>query len=168
MKRLRFALFLAAPLVFAQPPDLLKELRFRMVGPLRAGRVVAVAGVPSQPNTYYFGSVGGGVWKTSDSGNTWANVSDGFFKTSSVGAIAVADSDPNTIYVGMGESCVRGNASNGDGVYKSTDAGRTWRNVGLEQTYHIGAVVVHPTNPDIAYVAALGHLWGPNAERGVY
>ena len=168
MKRLRFALLLAAPLLVAQEPDLLKELRFRMVGPLRGGRVVAVAGVPSQPSTYYFGSVGGGVWKTNDSGNTWANVSDGFFKTSSVGAIAVADSDPNVIYVGMGEACVRGNASNGDGVYKSVDGGKTWKNVGLQDSYHIGSVRIHPKNPDIAYVAALGHLWGPNEERGVY
>jgi len=103
-----------------------------------------------------------------DAGLSWLPISDGFFKTGSVGAIAVAGSDPNTIYVGMGEACVRGNASNGDGVYKSIDGGRTWRNVGLEQTYHIGAVVVHPKNPDIVYVAAVGHLWGPNPERGVY
>ena len=96
------------------------------------------------------------------------NVSDGFFKTASVGAIAVADSDPNVIYVGMGEACVRGNASNGDGVYKSVDGGKTWRNVGLQDSYHIGAVRVHPKNPDIVYVAALGHLWGPNEMRGVY
>ena len=168
MKPLRFALLLAAPLLFAQQPDLLKELRFRMVGPLRGGRVVTVSGVPSQPNTYYFGGVGGGVWKTNDAGNSWMNISDGFFKTSSVGAVAVADSDPNVIYVGMGEACVRGNASNGDGVYKSVDGGKTWTHVGLENTYHIGAVKIHPKNPDIAYVAALGHLWGPNDERGVY
>jgi len=127
-----------------------------------------VAGVPSDPKTYYFGATGGGVWKTTDAGLSWLPISDGFFKTGSVGAIAVAGSDPNTIYAGMGEVCVRGNASNGDGVYKSIDGGRTWRNVGLEQTYHIGAVVVHPKNPDIVYVAALGHLWGPNPERGVY
>ena len=161
---------LSAFLLAQQPSDnpLLRDLRFRLIGPFRGGRSVAAAGVPSQPKTFYFGATGGGVWKTTDAGLSWNPISDGFFKTGSVGAIAVADSDPNTIYVGMGESCVRGNASNGDGVYKSTDAGRTWRNVGLEQTYHIGAVVVHPTNPDIAYVAALGHLWGPNAERGVY
>jgi photosystem II stability/assembly factor-like uncharacterized protein len=169
MKRLRFALLLAVPLlVLAQQSDLLKALRFRMVGPLRGGRVIAVAGVPSQPNTYYFGSVGGGVWKTTDSGNTWMNISDGFFQTSSVGAVAVADSDPNIVYAGMGEACVRGNASNGDGVYKSLDGGKTWTHVGLEDTYHIGAVRIHPKNPDIVYVAALGHLWGPNDERGVY
>ncbi|HEX3876950.1 MAG TPA: glycosyl hydrolase [Bryobacteraceae bacterium] len=155
---------------FAQqtPDNPLRDLRFRLIGPFRGGRAVAAAGVPSDPKTFYFGATGGGVWKTSDAGLSWRPISDGFFKTGSVGAIAVADSDPNTIYVGMGEACVRGNASNGDGVYKSTDGGRSWRNVGLEQTYHIGAVVVHPTNPDIVYVAALGHLWGPNPERGVY
>src|SRR5215471_14117346 len=125
MKSLSFALLLAGPLMLAQQPDPFKELRFRMVGPLRGGRVVAVAGVQSQPGTYYFGGVGGGVWKTTDSGTAWVNVSDGFFKTSSVGAIAVADSDPNVIYAGMGEACVRGNASNGDGVYKSVDGGKT-------------------------------------------
>ena len=169
MKRAAFALFVCLPtLLPAQQADLLKDVRFRLVGPFRGGRVVAVAGVNSQPNVYYFGAVGGGVWKTTDSGLSWANVSDGFFKTASVGAIAVADSDPNVIYAGMGESCVRGNASNGDGVYKSIDAGKTWKSVGLEDSYHIGAVRVHPRNPDIVYVAALGHLVGPNDTRGVY
>ena len=125
--------------------------------------------VPREPpNVYYFGGVGGGVWKTIDSGASWLPISDAAFKTASVGAIAVADSDPNVIYAGMGEACVRGNATNGDGVYKSTDGGKTWRNVGLRDSYHIGAVRVHPRNADIVYVAALGHLWGPNAERGVY
>ncbi len=155
-------------LMVAQQGDLMKELRFRLVGPFRGGRVVAVAGVPSQADVYYFGGVGGGVWKTTDGGTSWAPVSDSHFKTSSVGAIAVAESDPNVIYVGMGEACVRGNASNGDGVYKSVDGGKTWRNVGLQQTYHIGAVKIHPKNADIVYVAALGHLWGANQERGVY
>jgi len=169
MRLLRIAALLALPLLLlGQQGDLLKELRFRLIGPFRGGRVVAVTGVPSQPNVYYFGSVGGGVWKTTDSGASWAPISDGFFKTASVGAIAVADSDPNVIYAGMGEACVRGNASNGDGVYKSVDGGKTWRNVGLQDTYHIGAVKVHPKNPDIVYVAALGHLWGPNEQRGVY
>jgi photosystem II stability/assembly factor-like uncharacterized protein len=170
MKSLRLALLLALPALFcAQTPDLSQSLRFRLAGPFRGGRVVAVTGVPSQPNVYYFGGVGGGVWKTSDGGGTWLPVSDGQqFKTSSVGAIAVADSDPNIVYVGMGESCVRGNASNGDGVYKSVDAGKTWRNVGLQDSQTIGAVRVHPKNPDIVYVAALGHLWGPNEMRGVY
>jgi photosystem II stability/assembly factor-like uncharacterized protein len=155
-------------LLLAQQADLFRDLRFRLVGPFRGGRVVAVAGVPSQPNVYYFGGVGGGIWKTTDGGGTWLPVSDGQLKTSSVGAIAVADSDPNVVYAGMGESCVRGNASNGDGVYKSVDGGKTWRNVGLEDSQTIGAVRVHPKNPDIVYVAALGHLWGPNDMRGVY
>jgi photosystem II stability/assembly factor-like uncharacterized protein len=170
MKLFRRLLFAAIPLLLAaqQGDPLLRDLRFRLIGPFRGGRSVAVAGVASDPKTYYFGATGGGVWKTTDAGLSWLPISDGFFKTGSVGSIAVAASDPNTIYVGMGEACVRGNASNGDGVYKSIDGGRTWRNVGLEQTYHIGAVVVHPRNPDIVYVAAVGHLWGPNAERGVY
>jgi photosystem II stability/assembly factor-like uncharacterized protein len=150
------------------PQDLMKSLRFRLIGPFRGGRSIAAAGVASEPKTYYFGSVGGGIWKTTDAGITWNPIADGQLKTGDVGAIAVSDSDPNVIYAGMGEACVRGNASNGDGVYKSVDAGRTWKNVGLQQTYHIGAVKIHPKNPDIVYVAALGHLWGPNPERGVY
>ena len=169
MRSVRLFIVLALPaLLCAQSPDLLKELRFRQIGPYRGGRVVAVAGVTTEPNTYYFGATGGGVWKTTDSGLSWNPISDGQFKTGSVGAIAVADSDPNIIYVGMGEACIRGNASNGDGVYKSIDAGKTWRNVGLQDSYHIGAVRIHPRNPDIVYVAALGHLWGPNEMRGVY
>lgn len=146
----------------------LKELKYRSIGPYRGGRVVTVAGVTSQPNVYYFGATGGGVWKTVDGGVSWQPISDGQFKTGSVGSIGVSESDPNVIYVGMGEPDVRGNASHGDGVYKSTDAGKTWKNVGLENTLHIGAVRVHPKNPDIVYIAALGHLWGPNEERGVY
>jgi photosystem II stability/assembly factor-like uncharacterized protein len=169
MKRLGFATLLLFPvLIAAQQTDLFSNLRYRLVGPFRGGRVVAVTGVPSQPNVYYFGAVGGGVFKTTDSGNSWIPVSDGQFKTGSVGAIAVADSDPNVVYAGMGEACVRGNATHGDGVYKSVDAGRTWKNVGLQDSYHIGAVRIHPKNPDIVYVAALGHLWGPNEMRGVY
>jgi photosystem II stability/assembly factor-like uncharacterized protein len=169
MKPLRLALLLALPALFsAQIPDLSQSLRFRLAGPFRGGRVIAVTGVPSQPNVYYFGGVGGGVWKTTDGGGSWLPITDGQLKTSSVGAIAVADSDPNVIYAGMGESCVRGNASNGDGVYKSVDGGKTWRNVGLQDSQTIGAVRIHPKNPDIVYVAALGHLWGPNEMRGVY
>lgn len=143
-------------------------LKYRMIGPFRGGRVTAVAGVPSQPNVYYFGATGGGVWKTTDGGNNWMPVSDAFFKTGSVGAIAVADSDPNIIYVGMGESPVRGNVSHGDGVYKSTDGGKTWKHIGLGDTRQIGRIRIDPKNPDIAYVAAMGHLWAPNAERGIF
>jgi photosystem II stability/assembly factor-like uncharacterized protein len=152
----------------ASSPDPLTSLRFRQIGPFRGGRSIAAAGVASEPKTFYFGSVGGGIWKTIDAGVTWIPVADGQIRTGDVGALAVSESDPNIVYAGMGEACVRGNASNGDGVYKSTDAGRTWKNVGLQQTYHIGAVKIHPKNPDIVYVAALGHLWGPNPERGVY
>jgi photosystem II stability/assembly factor-like uncharacterized protein len=146
----------------------LKELKYRQIGPFRGGRSVAVSGVISQPNTYYFGGTGGGVFKTTDGGASWTPMSDGQFKTGSVGAIGVSESDPNTVYVGMGEPDVRGNASHGDGVYKTMDGGRTWKNVGLQDTQVIGAVRVHPRNPDVVYVAALGHLWGSNPERGIY
>src|SRR5579864_2732320 len=164
------AAFFATALFVSAQPDLnsLKELKYRNIGPFRGGRSVAVSGVTSQPNVYYFGATGGGVWKTTDGGVDWRPVSDGQFKTGSVGAIGVSESDPNVVYVGMGEPDIRGNASHGDGVYKSTDAGKTWKRVGLEDTYHIGAVRVHPKNPDIVYVAAMGHLFGPNEERGLY
>ncbi|MGA7669255.1 MAG: glycosyl hydrolase, partial [Nitrolancea sp.] len=144
------------------------DLKWRMVGPFRAGRVVAVAGHPTDQASFYFGSTGGGVWKTNDVGRTWSNMSDGFFKRASVGGIAVSESDPNVIYAGTGEGTIRGNVSHGDGVYKSTDAGKTWTNVGLSATRNIGRVRVHPTNPDVVYVAALGHAHGPNKERGVF
>jgi photosystem II stability/assembly factor-like uncharacterized protein len=149
-------------------PALLKSLEWRSIGPYRGGRSVAVAGDPVNPLVFYFGSTGGGVWKTTDGGVFWENVSDGFFKRASVGAIAVAPSDPNVIYVGMGESTIRGNVSHGDGVYKSTDGGKTWTHMGLSDTRQIGRVRIHPQNPDLVYVAALGHAHGPNSERGVY
>ncbi len=148
-------------------PALYKEMRWRSIGPFRGGRSVAVTGVPSQPDTYYFGGVGGGVWKTTDGGVTWQPLFDKQ-GTSSIGAVAVAPSDPNVVYVGTGEACIRGNISHGDGVYKSTDAGATWVNIGLRDTRHIGRIVVHPTNADIVFVAALGHVYGPNQERGVF
>jgi photosystem II stability/assembly factor-like uncharacterized protein len=153
----------------AQDLSALKSVKYRQIGPFRGGRVVAVAGVDSQPSTYYFGAVGGGVWKTTDAGTTWEPVSDGQpFGTSDVGAIAVADSDPNIIYVGMGETPIRGNVSHGDGMYKSMDAGKTWKHIGLEATRQIGRVRIHPKNPDIAFACALGHVWAPNEERGIY
>jgi len=158
-----------SPSSTAQESDPLKSLQWRSIGPFRGGRVTAVAGVTSQPLVYYFGATGGGVWKTIDGGINWEPISDGsVFGTGSVGAIGLSESDPNTIYVGMGESPVRGNVSHGDGVYKSMDAGKTWKRVGLEDTRQIGRVRVHPRNPDIVYVAALGHLFGPNEQRGIF
>ena len=128
----------------------------------------AVTGVQAQPLTFYFGATGGGIFKTTDGGEHWAPVADGQLKLGSVGAIAVADTDPNIVYAGMGEADLRGNASHGDGVYKSTDAGKTWKNVGLAATEQIGAVKIDPHNPDVVFVAAVGHMAGPNAERGVF
>ncbi len=150
-------------------PALYQALEWRNIGPFRGGRVTAVAGVPGKPWTFFFGSTGGGVWTTEDAGAAWRNVSDGFFKTGSVGAIAVADSDPNVIYVGMGEAPIRGNStSHGDGVYRSTDGGKTWSPAGLEKTRHISAVRIHPANADVVYVAAQGSPAGPSKDRGVY
>lgn len=147
---------------------LLDDLEFRSIGPYRSGRVSSVAGDPVDPQVFYMGTSGGGVWKTTDAGLVWENVSDGYFERSSVGAVAVASSDPNVIYVGMGESCIRGDASHGDGVYRSDDAGRSWRHLGLADTRHIGKIRIAPADPDTAYVAALGHAHGPNESRGVY
>jgi photosystem II stability/assembly factor-like uncharacterized protein len=172
--RARVLIPLLLTCVFAQaqapkPSDpYLKDLRWRNIGPFRGGRAVAVAGVTSQPETYYFGATGGGIFKTTDGGMNWTPVTDGQIGTGSVGALAVAESDPNTIYAGMGEACIRGNASHGDGVYKSTDGGRTWKHMGLAETQHIGRVIVHPRNADVVYVAALGHQFGPNDQRGVF
>lgn len=144
-----------------------KSMKWRNIGPNRGGRAAAVTGVPGKPDVYYMGATGGGVWKTDDAGTTWKNISDGFFG-GSIGAIAVSEYDNNVIYVGGGETTVRGNVSHGDGVWKSVDGGKTWKHMGLKESRHIGRIRIHPKNPDIAYVAALGHLFGPNPERGVY
>ncbi len=147
----------------------LKALKWRNIGPFRGGRSVASSGVVGDPLTYYMGTTGGGLWKTEDAGVNWNNISDGFFKTASVGAVAVAESDPNVLYVGMGEHAPRGvMTSYGNGVYKSTDAGKTWTNVGLDKTRHIAMIRIHPDNPDVVYVAAQGALHGASPERGVY
>ncbi|PWT90039.1 MAG: hypothetical protein C5B55_10310, partial [Blastocatellia bacterium] len=147
--------------------DLFSGLRWRMVGPYRAGRVNAVSGVIGQPTTFYFGSVGGGVWKTINSGRTWAPVFDSQ-GVASIGAIGVAPSNGNVIYVGTGEADMRDSISFGNGVYKSVDAGKTWKHLGLDNTRQIGRIIVDPKNPDIAFVAALGHVYGSSSDRGVY
>ena len=145
----------------------MKGIEWREIGPFRGGRVIAVTGVVGEPSTYYFGAVAGGVWKTTNSGWTWTPLTD---KTGimSVGAIAVAPSDPNVIYVGTGESCIRGNISFGDGMYRSVDAGKTWTHIGLEDSQHIAKILVSPNDPNLVYVAAFGHAYGTNETRGVY
>jgi photosystem II stability/assembly factor-like uncharacterized protein len=146
-----------------------KPLKWRCIGPFRGGRSVMATGVVDNISTYYMGTTGGGLWKTTDMGITWNNVSDGFFKTGSVGAVAVAESDANVVYVGMGEHAVRGvMTSSGDGVYKSTDAGKSWKKMGLDLTRHIARIVINPKNPDIVFVAAQGALYGKSKERGIY
>jgi hypothetical protein len=147
---------------------LFRALEWREVGPFRGGRVTAVAGVPDQPLVYYMGATGGGVWKTTDGGLTWRPMADRFLTAGSIGAIAVAPSDPNVVYVGTGESPIRGNVSPGDGMYRSTDGGNTWTKIGLADAGQIAHIVVHPHDPDLVYVAVLGHAFGPNPTRGVF
>src|SRR5215475_15158037 len=153
---------------FDKDPRLLNAVQWRCIGPPRGGRVVAVAGDPTDPAVFYFGACAGGIWKTIDGGLYWRNVSDGFLGSAAIGAISVARSDRNVIYAGTGETEIRLDVSYGDGIYKSTDAGRTWTNVGLAQSKHIGRIQIHPANPDIVYVAALGDAFGPHEERGVF
>lgn len=145
----------------------LSAMDWRSIGPFRGGRSAAVTGVPGKANLYYFGSTGGGVWRTTDAGNTWENISDGYFG-GSIGAVAVSESDNNVIYVGEGEETVRGNVSSGNGMWKSVDAGKTWNKIGLEKSRHIPRVRIHPTNPNIVYAAVLGDLYKSTEERGVY
>jgi photosystem II stability/assembly factor-like uncharacterized protein len=173
LTRLLFAAaLLLAPPSFAQNPApvdtaALTALKWREIGPFRGGRSDAVAGSSGRPWEYYFGTTGGGVFKTMDGGMTWAPTTDKYFG-GSIGAIAVAESNPDIVYVGTGEEDIRGNVTHGDGVWKSTDAGKTWSYVGLGDTRQIGRIRVHPKNPDVVYVAALGHVWGPNTERGIF
>ena len=174
MKQLsRFALVLvvciACQSVLAQVKDsTLKGMSWRNIGPNRGGRSLGIAGTSKRKLEYYFGAVGGGLWKTTDGGLNWKPVTDGQLTSSSVGAVAVSESNPDIVYIGTGETEFRGNIMQGDGVYKSTDAGKTWKNIGLKNTQSISRVRVHPTNPDIVYVSALGHAFGPNEERGVF
>src|SRR6266481_5542526 len=170
VKTLTFSLLALCSIAAAETYDasLFTALKWRNIGPNRGGRSIASAGSPSRRLEYYFGAVGGGLWKTTDAGTTWKPVTDGQLKSSSVGAMAVAESNPDVVYIGMGETELRGNIMQGDGVYKTIDAGKTWKNVGLTDTQAIARVRVHPTNPDIVYVAAFGHPYGPNTERGVF
>jgi photosystem II stability/assembly factor-like uncharacterized protein len=144
-----------------------RGMKYRSIGPFRGGRSLTAAGIPGDPTTYYFGATGGGVWKSTDGANTWSPIFDRD-GAPSIGSIAVAASDPNVVYVGTGEACIRGNISQGDGVWKSVDAGKSWKSVGLKDSRSIGKVIVNPRNPDIVFVAALGHPYGPNTERGVF
>src|SRR3984957_4579897 len=144
-----------------------KGMKYRLIGPFRGGRSLTAAGIPGDPTTCYFGGTGGGGWKSTDGAMTWTSVFDKE-GTSSIGSIAVSTLNPNVIYVGTGEACIRGNISHGDGVYRSLDGGKTWKNVGLHDSRAIGKVIVNPTNPDIVFVAALGHPYGPNTERGIF
>jgi photosystem II stability/assembly factor-like uncharacterized protein len=171
---LAFPIALAVAAVTAAPapaadkaPEPFQGMKYRLIGPWRGGRALAAVGIPGNPHAYYAGYTGGGVWKTTNGGGSWTSLFDKQ-PVSSIGAIAVADSDPNVVYVGTGEACIRGNLSHGDGVYKSSDAGKSWSNVGLGDSRHIGDVLVHPKDPDRVFVAALGHVYGPNAERGVF
>ncbi len=165
-----FVCLLPLTMVFAQTAETyFSPLKYRNIGPFRGGRSVSATGVVGDPLTYYMGTTGGGLWKTADAGQRWENISDGFFELGSVGAVAVSTSNPNIVFCGMGEHAPRGvMTSYGDGVYKSTDAGKTWKKMGLENTQHISRIVVHPTNPDVLWVAAQGALYGPTKERGIY
>ncbi|TYA71948.1 WD40/YVTN/BNR-like repeat-containing protein [Seonamhaeicola marinus] len=168
--KIAFILFALPVLMIAQEAnEYFSSMKFRNIGPFRGGRSVSATGIVNNPLTYYMGTTGGGLWKTEDAGAHWNNISDGFFKTGSVGAVAASESNPNIIYVGMGEHAIRGvMTSYGDGVYKSTDAGKTWKHIGLTKTEQISRIVIHPTNPDIVYVAAQGKYSAPTEERGIY
>jgi len=152
----------------AKPEEkVFKGMKYRLIGPFRGGRSLTAAGIPGDPTTYYFGATGGGVWKSTDGAVTWSSVFDKE-GTSAIGSLAVANSNHNIVYVGTGEACIRGNISHGDGVYKTLDGGKTWKNVGLKDSRAIGKIIINPNNPDIAFVAALGHPYGPNTERGIF
>lgn len=157
-----------SPPVEVYSKQLYSGMKWRSIGPYQGGRSLTVSGVIGDPLTYYLGATGGGVWKTTDAGNSWIPVSDSSFKSASVGALAVAPSDPNVIYVGMGEAAIRNTAIMGDGIYKSIDAGKTWKHVLKLDASATGRIIIHPKNPDVAYVAIMGKMFGINKERGVY
>nr|WP_290930570.1 hypothetical protein [Haliscomenobacter sp.] len=157
----------STPAKVGMDEKLYNSLQWRSIGPFRGGRSAAVTGVPGKPNLFYFGSVGGGVWRSKDGGQTWGNISDGYFG-GSIGAVAVSEYDNNVIYVGGGEKTVRGNVSYGYGMWKTQDAGKTWQKIGLEKAMHIPRVRIHPKNPDLVYAAVLGDLFKASEERGVY
>jgi len=167
MRHLFAFLFCVSSASAAVDPAFFQDLHWRLIGPFRAGRVLAVSGVPGEPEHFYFGSVDGGVWETRDAGRTWQPIFDSQ-PIGSIGALAIAPSNSNVIYVGSGEADMRSDIAQGNGMYKSIDAGKTWTHVGLEDSQQIGRILVHPDNPDLAYVAALGHPYAPNAERGVF
>jgi len=153
----------------AAPDTVIDGLEWRMIGPYRGGRVTTVTGVEGKPNLYYMGATGGGVWKTENAGATWENLSDGYFDVGTIGAVAIAPSDHNVLYVGTGESPIRGvTTSHGNGVYKSTDAGKTWEHIGLRKAGQISRIEVDPDNADVAFVAVQGDIWGPSKDRGIF
>src|ERR1700680_1397943 len=162
-----FLFFAVAAVAQPVPPEMMNGLKWRLIGPFRGGRVVAVAGVPGDSTTFYFGAVNGGIWKTTDAGVVWAPISDGQ-PVASIGALAVAPSDPKTIYAGTGETDIRSDLSSGNGVYKSSDGGVTWNRIGLEDTRQISRIVIDPQNPAIVYIGALGPGYGPNRGRAGY
>ena len=166
-KSIFFLSILSVFTVYAQTPDF-SIFKYREVGPFRGGRVTTVTGVDLQPNVFYSGATGGGLWKTEDYGVSWKNVSDGFFESPSIGAVRVAKNDPNVVYVGTGSDGLRSNVISGKGIYKSLDAGKTWKHIGLRNSGHIGAVEIHPTNHNVVFVAAIGQAFNPNPERGVF
>ncbi|MFT6873393.1 MAG: photosystem II stability/assembly factor-like uncharacterized protein, partial [Roseivirga sp.] len=181
MKNQRFLLLLLLSICFvfeSQPikaqnsdpvaPTFYQNYSWRNIGPDRGGRSLGSSGSPGRPNEYYFGATGGGLWKTVDGGNEWFPVTDGQISSSSIGAVAVAETNPDIVYIGGGETQLRGSITQGDGVYKTTDGGKTWRHLGLKETQAISRIRIHPTNPNIVYVAALGHVYGDNEERGVF
>src|ERR1041385_1478478 len=172
-RQMSLALFLLTaicPLILSAQrvdPLLYQSMRWRMIGPFRAGRTVGAAGIPSQPNVFYIGVNNGGVWKTNDAGRTWKPIFDDQ-PTGSIGDIAVAPSNPNVVYVGSGEGLQRPDLSTGDGMYRSSDAGKTWTHLGLREGQQIASIAVDPKNEDRLFVAVLGHPYGPNEERGIY